>query len=476
MRRADAAAESGITMPTDTMEAALIAPDRSAIASRHDSHRPARPRARVLLSACAVSPIAGSENAAGWNLALRLAQYHDVTVLCSSGVEDDHHCRREIGQYLQEHGQVPGLTFHFVDPPWLSLLLQREGGGILRRRFYYTGYAAWQRAALQQATELHRRTPFDLAHHLNISSYREPGYLWRLGIPFLWGPVGGALNMPLAFFSLLGWRDRLFYGLRNASNAMQMRLRRRCIAAARAAQYIWATTEENRQMIQRLWHRPCQLMLDSGTQARPEAAQRDYDGRRPLRLVWSGMHIGRKAMPILLHALARLHRASTQMPPMELTVLGSGPETERWKALARQLHLPTPIHWKGRLPHAEALAEVSCGDVFVFTSVQEGAPHVVPEALSLGLPVICHHACGMGVAVTDACGIRVPMVDPSTSIEGFANAVERLLRDPCEVRRLSDGALSRAAELSWDNKAKQIADAYDAVIAERRGADLMKGQ
>ena len=62
-------------------------------------------------------------------------------------------------------------------------------------------------------------------------------------------------------------------------------------------------------------------------------------------------------------------------------------------------------------------------DVFVFTSLQEGTSTVVMEALALGLPVICHDACGMGVAVNERCGIKVPMISPGLSQGGFAAAI-----------------------------------------------------
>jgi hypothetical protein len=26
---------------------------------------------------------------------------------------------------------------------------------------------------------------------LNMIGYREPGYLWKLNVPFVWGPMGG---------------------------------------------------------------------------------------------------------------------------------------------------------------------------------------------------------------------------------------------------------------------------------------------
>jgi glycosyltransferase involved in cell wall biosynthesis len=126
------------------------------------------------------------------------------------------------------------------------------------------------------------------------------------------------------------------------------------------------------------------------------------------------------------------------------------------------------IDWIGNLPHHEAMERMKCADVFVHTSLQEGTPHVVMEALSMGMPVICHDACGMGVAVTAECGIKVPLVDFETSVCSFRSALDRLEQNPGLLRELSQGALKRASELSWDALAERIARTLDRLAEARQ--------
>ena len=429
-------------------------------------------RLRVLVSAYAVSPVRGSEPGMGWNICTRLARHHDVTVLCSPEVppkaED---FRAEIEEHVKAKGDIPGLTFHFVKPPPLSHLLQRESR-LLRRTLYYTGYRSWQRAAFQAARELHARRPFDVVHQLNITGYREPGYLWKLPVPFVWGPVGGAANVPAAFLGIMGTGDRLFYALRNIANAAQRRTLWRCRTAARRAGHVWAVGEANRRLVEDTWGTPAEPMLEVGGEPHPAGRVRTYPGERPLRLVWSGQHVGRKALPLLLRAL----QAIGPSPAVHVTVLGEGPETASWKSMSQALGVAGMLRWTGHVPRADALREMAAADAFVSTSVLEETSLVVLEALSLGLPVICHDACGMGVAVTDRCGIKVPMRDPATSVAGFAAAIRQLARDAGTVGELSTGALLRAEELSWDRKARQIADTYERVAAASRVArDARRG-
>ena len=104
-------------------------------------------------------------------------------------------------------------------------------------------------------------------------------------------------------------------------------------------------------------------------------------------------------------------------------------------------------------------------DAMVSTSVLEETSLVVLEALSLGLPVVCHDACGMGVAVTDECGIKVPMHTPDQSVAGYAAALSELALGGPRFESLSRGALARARELDWDNKAAAMARTYESVIS-----------
>jgi glycosyltransferase involved in cell wall biosynthesis len=423
-------------------------------------------RCRILVSAFSVSPYYGSEPGMGWNIVHRLGQHHNVVVLCNPvhydfyGLGKHWDCRHDVEKYAAEHGLPEGLRFVFVDRPLLSRMFQRESFP-LRQTLYYTGYEAWQRAAYKVAAELHRQESFDLVHQLNIVGFREPSYLWKLDCPFVWGPITGSQTIPWGFLKHFSTRDRLVYGARNLVNEVQMRTKRRSHAAARKAQHLWVVSESDQRMVSGLWGCPAERMLETGTDIIGNTSARCYDGTRPLRICWSGLHQGRKALPLLLHAMDQCQDPSL----VELSVLGDGAETEMWKRLACSLPNYPKIRWLGRLSHSEALAEMNRADVFALSSVQEATSTVVMEALSLGLPVLCHDACGMGSAVTPECGIKVPLVDPQTSIAGFAAAFDRLVQRPADVSQLSQGSLRRAKQLTWDAKVADMLTTYERVMA-----------
>lgn len=409
----------------------------------------------ILISAYAFSPYNGSESAVGWNIATELAKLHNVTVLTGSMRFSDRK-KKDIDCYLAEHKIQGRLTIEFVEPSKLISVLVRMHDIPGLWGLYYVAYRLWQKKAYRRVRELACDSKFDIVHHLNMIGYREPGYLWNLGIPFVWGPVGGAPNEPLSFHRMFSWSGCVKVALRTAINELQKRINWRARKAAKVARKIWAVTDADYRMIRNIWGVECDRMVETGTVRRDEGRVRKWDGNVPLKIVWSGIHTPRKALPILLYALARLN-----VQDWRCDILGEGPETRAWMALAERLCLSDRLIWHGKLPHDAALKIMDGGDVFAFPSLKEGTPHVVLEALSLGLPVICHDACGMGSVVTNGCGFKIPLRDPETSIAGFANTIQCIFEDPSVITVKSIESLKHAGELTWEMKAQKIAKAYE---------------
>jgi hypothetical protein len=250
-------------------------------------------------------------------------------------------------------------------------------------------------------------------------------------------------------------------------NALQKHTLRRPRAAALAARHVWVIGEENRALLCEQWgHRDVENMIESGATIRSGVTPRAFSGTRPLRpRLERPAHWAQGASdPASRNGAANV--------PAELVVLGEGAETARWKALAQSLGIAAHTRWLGQLPHAQAQAEVSRADAFVLTSVQEGTPHVVLEALALGVPVLCHDACGMGVAVNESCGIKIAMRDPETSIAGFAKAICLLSQQPARVNEFYRGALRsrRGAELGEQSRA-DCADVFAAGVEPVPGGE-----
>jgi glycosyltransferase involved in cell wall biosynthesis len=410
---------------------------------------------RVLVAAFAFSPSQGSEGGIGWNLVTRLARFHEVTVLVGD-LRGDLPGKHNLEQWFASNPEIPNLEVIHVPPDRRMVFWEKVHRLPGLWPLYYHAYALWQKAAYRKARELHHRRNFDLCHQLTYLTYRDPGHLWKLGIPFYWGPVSGTDNIPSSFYPMLRAEEHGKFWIRDLLNCVQKHTSFRARAASRLAKKVWCVSKSDLALIGGPWGGSAEQLFATGTEPMQAHAKKLLPGE-PLRIIWSGLHIGRKALPLLLRALADIPLEL----PWHLEVLGNGPSTIRWKGLSDELGLPRQrIQWIGHLPKTEAIERMRGAHVLVHSSLNEGTPTVMMEALSLGLPVICHDACGMSAAVTEECGVKVPLRDPATSILGFRAAIISLLEKPDLLERLSSGALSRSVELSWDSTARAIADSY----------------
>ncbi len=140
----------------------------------------------------------------------------------------------------------------------------------------------------------------------------------------------------------------------------------------------------------------------------------------------------------LLEALALL---APRYPSLHVAIAGRGDLEERLRDRARALQVSDRFHLLGlRSDIGNVLAGAN---VFVLPSLSEGVPLALLEAMLAGRPVVAS-AVGEVPTVLDGgrAGVMVPARDPAA----LAQALDTLLADPAEARRLGAAAQARATE------------------------------
>jgi glycosyltransferase involved in cell wall biosynthesis len=191
--------------------------------------------------------------------------------------------------------------------------------------------------------------------------------------------------------------------------------------------------------------------------------ERDFQDAGPLKILWSGVFEHRKALHLLLHALA-------QLPPhvkYDLQILGRGPLEKRWRRIARSLDVDRNCQWLGWLDHDAALPRFRRADVFVFSSLRDTGGTVILESLAAGTPVVCFNHQGAGEIVTDQCGIKLPVTNSREAIRLFSETLTRCHDRREDLQRLSRGALQRAEYYAWDRQGRRLAEIYREVLEIR---------
>ncbi|MEQ1831231.1 MAG: glycosyltransferase [Pirellula sp.] len=389
------------------------------------------------------------EDRNGWQRAMMAAKICDVTVLYCPTTSHEH-----LNRFVPPEMPFDALRMIAVEHDWLSKRL------ISIDATFYSGYRHWQRLAFSEAKRLHKLEPFDLAHFVTLCGFREPGYLWKLGIPHVWGPLGGTHYFPKKFLSMLNFSNRVREISRSVINYYQLYWCPRTHLAARRSALVIAATVGAKKSLESGFQVPVAIDLETGIDYPISPKRPPRDTNRPLRLLWAGRLRAWKGLPLLLHAIARLPKANQ----VQLRVLGVGVCDEEWKQLARKLKIDNYIEWIRWPTYRETLAHYEWADAFVFTSLRDTSGTGLLEALAAGCPIIGLNHQGAADIMSPECAIPVAVTNIQDTIQHVCHAIKRLVEDSDYWLRLSHGASERAVYYEWRHRGEWLEGIYNSVI------------
>lgn len=401
---------------------------------------------KVLVNCYACSPYQGSEPGMGWNFVKCLSRLHVLHIITELKFKAD------LDRYFEEHPEdKPFFQFYFIE---------KNRHKKLRKIWppsYYWFYKAWQKKAYKLAMTLDEKENFDIIHQLNMVGYREPGYLWKLDKLFVWGPIGGFGITPWRMLPSMGLNGCVYYFSRNILNIFQSRYNRRVRMAMLRATSLIAATQTQKDYINKLYGRDSVIVPEVGCESLSQIICRKRDFDEKLKVCWCGQHIPCKSLNLLLDAMSILNRDD-----IELHVIGEGSETNRWRKHAQRLGLNN-IMWYGQVERDRALDIMRKCHLFCITSLSDLTSTVLLEALSCGLPVIALDHCGFSNVITDECGRKIPIKNAKQVVKDLSFAINELADDESLRLRLAEGALRRAKDYNWEDKAKIITEIYETI-------------
>ena len=409
-------------------------------------------RLKILLGCYACDPNFGSEPGMGWNFVSNIAKHHDVHAIVEEG-----EFKQNLTQYAIEHPEITrNIKFHFIP---------RTHHETLRKIWppsYYWFYRKWQKKAFKYALKLDKEENFDIVHQINLAGFREPGYLWKLGKPFVWGPIGGFTQTPWSLLKGAGLHSMLYFGIRNLLNTFQKRFGYARRKAAQKAHTILVSDKQGMNDVAQYWKRQAEFMLEVG--ASHKTMFRNVQKRikhECFKICWAGYLIPRKALELLLIAISKCNNKN-----VALEVLGEGPCEKKWKKLTQNLGLTHQVHFHGRIKHDEVLRIMQNSHLFCHSSIHEGGTGtVILEALQYGLPTIILNHGGAAEVIDETCGIRIPIQTRPQIIRCLAEKID-LLADNEELRyNLALGAMKRSILFSWVAKMQQLNHIYATVVS-----------
>lgn len=403
---------------------------------------------KILLSAFAFAPNVGSEPGVGWRWAAELGKQHEVTVVTDV-------TRRAL---VEAKGVQlpPNVRVVYFRPAWLRAVPLNSSTAPLL-------YTLWQFGLLGFARSLQREQGFDLAIHCTYGVFRHPSFLGYLGIPFVFGPVGGGEDAPLALKRSIHGREKIKELLRSLLNKAALFDPFLWAAYARAT-LILTKTEDTRQALPWPFRRRAIVYPEIGIDAPAGIQPNVRQPGEPLRVLFAGRLLGWKGAHLAIRAVAQ---AVAQGVPVEFTLLGKGPFEPVLRKLAASVGVENNIRWVSQMPQQELFALYQTMHCFLFPSLHDSSGNVVLEAQANGLPVICLDLGGPATLVNAETAIVVTTRNQNEEgvVQGLADAIRQLADDEPHRVAMSKAALEHVSEkMTWESRAYGVLALVDRAL------------
>lgn len=389
---------------------------------------------KVLLTAYACSPERGSEPKVGWDAVLAISRQHECWVLTSTKF------KQEIERWLIKK-PLPNVHFvyHGSDYRWW-------GNGMAAKLQTWFLYHRWQKSVIHKARHLCETIKFDVAQHVTLTAWRIPPKLWKLPIPFVWGPVGGTAEMPPQFLNRLGVISRYFEKVRKLHTFMVLHSAAFKNCVQNAAVIIAANNESKRFFRQR--HCPAKLLTLPVVYF---SAIRVHELRRPakttspspLRLFAGGTLQGSKGVALAIQALKKVKDAGIDF---SYVVAGHGSEVGKLKQLVDTLQLSDRVTISKPFTGKDYLSQLHAADVYLMPSFRETTPVTLLEAMLAGCYPVVADASASGEIVRELGGSAVACSAVEELINNLAEAIIEIAHQRDKIASEAKLIADRVAE------------------------------
>lgn len=144
-------------------------------------------------------------------------------------------------------------------------------------------------------------------------------------------------------------------------------------------------------------------------------------------------------------------KVKEELGDISVAIIGEGPCRAKLEKLSAQLGICDDVEFLGF--QEDITHYYNSSKIFVLTSEREGFPSTFIEAMMCGIPSIVSN-CGDIIDIARD-GFNAIVIQNYNDVDGFAEAITRLLEDKKLYRRLSNNALETAKELSNERVAQE---------------------
>lgn len=410
---------------------------------------------KILYDCFSCSPYYGSDEGIGWLWPYHMRKYHEVWALVRSDRRPD------IERYCREHN-ISDIHFVYADiPDQINFYYKNKKRGKNGTLDFLAYQFLWQFPAYKVALKLHRKEKFDLIHHVSTNDFRFLGRLYKLKVPYIIGPIGGAQETP----------EPLRYYVRNNKKQELLRTALNFLLtgtpaykkALNCAVRVYVSNKETEMFLRPKMKEPnkCEILTEIGYSGNLPIQRSQKTHKEETVFLWAGRMEYRKGLEFLFDVL--------DMLPMEkswkVVLCGDGSLKAHYAELNNQKPYKDRVIFAGKVAYEEMKFWYSEADVFVFPSLRETTGTVIIEAMAYGLPVIALRQGGAQNIITEETGWLIGGETQQEYVFNFARAMESYMSNSAKKNWDSDRVRQRVIDVySWEAKVEKMNHIYNSIV------------
>jgi glycosyltransferase involved in cell wall biosynthesis len=408
----------------------------------------------VLITAYAINPYKGSEDGMGWQFVLQAARFQRVVAVTRRN--NLPHINAYIAEHPELKAQTDNIEFRAVD--WPNWMLFWKKGPLLSLIYFY----CWQiSVALRLFSQ---RNTFDVVHNLNFHNDWTPSFLWILGRPLVWGPVGHHPSIPAAFLKRFSFPEKMREYMLRGFKWMFWNLDPFLRITRRRASHVFCMHQASAAKLPRT---ATYSLLPSVATEAPEPGVKVDTG---FTVFSAGRFVPLKGFDITVRSFAAFCRmlSDEDRGKVKLQLAGTGPMLNEIERIAENEGIREKVEIIAWIPRHELAAIYRNAAVFLFPS-HEGAGMVVAEAMSYALPVVCWDNCGPGAFLHPQATTAVPACSYGQAVDAFAAQLYKLYTDKQYLKVEQQLAAEQYQKhFRWERRGEILRDVYTAVITKEK--------
>lgn len=417
---------------------------------------------KILMSAYACEPGAGSEYGVGWMVPTTMARKYpedQFFVLTRS------RCKEKIEKALANDSSLANIHFLYYDiPSWMFYKneMQSNWGEQIN-------YLLWQWLVRKFVRKMNKIYHFDIFHHLTFNQYRTPSPGFWLDIPFVMGPIGGAECIAPAFWEDLESNTVKKEGIRQKGK--DLKIFKWFNTRKKNNKVILCSCKENLNRLKPYGNKSrLELMPAIAFDKKDFADISQNETQDTFEMIyagkawdWKGIHIFLKAAKVAL--MDKLSAKSQQKWSIKLIGIRFEEEQKKVMGWVDELGLQNHVTLIPFIQRSELLKMLANCSLSVYPAFRDSGSMSVLEACALGCPSICFNAGGQDV-FSDEILLKVDVADSySETMNRFSEKLFWAYEHPQELKEIGRKAKAWVEEmLTWDRRVEDFHDIYKTLV------------